>query len=205
MGRFKIRLGDYREAEELLQESISIARRISDRWGIADGLETLGDCFQLQSKFDEAASALEESCLLWQQQSLPEFSEAVASTLVQLKRSQGDWDRALFWLDHIIASCRSRKDQMEVANSLIDKGRILESLHRYDEAALHFEAVIANCREGGYSWPLERAQLCAIPKTVMKWERRVPLLCDVKKLQRRLPQLTTASLKLPISIGHDQP
>ncbi|KIO23536.1 hypothetical protein M407DRAFT_109050 [Tulasnella calospora MUT 4182] len=100
--------------------------------------------------------------------------------------------------------CRDQKEHLDVANHLVQKGEILVKLERHDEAALHFEAAIVTCRENGYSWILGQAQLLGIPKTVMKWERRLPAVCDVKKLQRRLPQLFTASLKIPIIIGHGQ-
>ncbi|KIO33993.1 hypothetical protein M407DRAFT_166321 [Tulasnella calospora MUT 4182] len=203
MGSLKTQLEQYGEAEDLLQEAISTARRIRDRWRLAQALESLGECFQKQSKLNEAASELEEACLLWQQQSLQEISKQVASTLVELKTSQRDWDAALFWHDHILAICRQQKQHSEMAGHLEGKGETLVVAQRYDEAALHFEAAIATCEESGYSWrwSLKLSRLCAIPKTAIKWERRLQLLCDVKKLQRRIPQLVTAGLKLPIPGG----
>ncbi|KAG9021237.1 hypothetical protein FS837_007428, partial [Tulasnella sp. UAMH 9824] len=200
MGRLKMKLGDYREAEEHYQESIFITRRIRDLWGTADGLNCLGDCLEKQFKLEEAAAAWEESCLLWQQQSQQQYSTRVASFLVDLKSSQRDWDCACFWLDHTIAVCRSQKDHWALASRLAQKARILVKAQRFDEAALHFEASIMICIENGYYKNEELEQLCAVPKTAMKWERRLPLLCDVKKLQRRVPQLTTSVLKLPIPI-----
>lgn len=44
--------------------------------------------------------------------------------------------------------------------------------------------------ENGWFWPRERAPLCSIPNTAMKWERRLTSLSEVKKLPRRLPQPT---------------
>ncbi|KIO23543.1 hypothetical protein M407DRAFT_26995 [Tulasnella calospora MUT 4182] len=205
MGNLKLQLGDYSEAEANFQESISAARPIGDLFNLARGLEGLGECFQKQSKINEAAPLLEEACLLWYELSQPGTSQMIASSLVTLKSSQGKWDNVLSWHDHIIAVCRSQEEQLEVANQLIQKAEILVKLQRHDEAALHFEAAIVTCRENGYSWPEGAAQLCIIPKTVMKWECRLPLLCDVKKLQRRLPQLVTASLKLPIRLGNETP
>ncbi|KIO15861.1 hypothetical protein M407DRAFT_34497 [Tulasnella calospora MUT 4182] len=205
MGCIKMQSGDYHEAEALFQNSVSIARQARARWELAWNLRRLGECFQQQSKVDEAASALREACLLFQELSLANESVQVASTLVELKRSQGDWDGTLFWYDHIITVYRSQGGHGTVAYYLAEKGDILVKAQRYDEAALHFEATIVTFAENGYSldWELER--LCAVPKTAMKWERRLPLLCNLKKLQRRQPQLTTATLKFPIPLNSGEP
>ncbi|KIO27570.1 hypothetical protein M407DRAFT_23253 [Tulasnella calospora MUT 4182] len=202
MGRLKTGLGEYREAEEFLQDSISIFRCVRDWWCLPQALESLGDCFQEQSRPNDAASLFEEATLLWLQQSRPEDSKDLARYLVELKSGQGDWNGALRWHDHIIAVCHSQKLQLEVTEHLLHKGEILVNLQRHDEAALHFEAAMAICIENGHPWSQERVQLCAIPKTAMKWERRLPLMCNLKKLQRRQPQLVTASLKLPILVEY---
>ncbi|KIO16002.1 hypothetical protein M407DRAFT_34368 [Tulasnella calospora MUT 4182] len=214
MGRLKMRLGDYPAAETLFQESIHIARHIRDRFTLAQGLEELGECLHKQSRPDEAAALLEEACLFWRGLSQPSSSKNVASSLVDLKSSQCDWGGALLWHDHIITVCRSQKehsevaDHLEVADQLELKGEVLVKAQRYDEAALHFEAAMLTRMESMDSWPWPRRQLgrqlSAIPKTAMKWERRLPILCDIKKLQRRQPQLVTASLKFAIPIGHEE-
>ncbi|KIO27632.1 hypothetical protein M407DRAFT_23065 [Tulasnella calospora MUT 4182] len=204
MVSIKSQLGDYSEAEELIRESISIAQQGGLRRLLAASLWELGKFLQEQSKPTEATEALEESCLLYSKLSLQDMSKRVASTLVEVKSSQGDWNRALFWHDHIIAVCRSQRKYTEVADHLELKSRTLGEAGRYDEAALHLEAAIVTYQENESSWEWELRKLCAIPKTAMKWERRLPLLCDMKKLQRRLPHLVTASLKLPIPTGHGE-
>ncbi|KAG8915787.1 hypothetical protein FRC00_013986 [Tulasnella sp. 408] len=205
MGRLKMRLNEYPEAEEHFRESVSVARRMGDRWRLAEGLEGLGLCYQRQSKLSEAASVLRESCLLWHELAQPWFSKEVASALVDLKTTQRNWDGVLFWSDHIISVCRSQNDHRGLANNLERKGEILVKMRRFDEGALHFEAAIAYRRENGSSWGRERRKLSTIPKAVMKWELPSPILCDLEKLQRRLPQLATAQLKLPFSPGHGEP
>ncbi|KAG8919693.1 hypothetical protein FRC01_001160 [Tulasnella sp. 417] len=202
MGHLKMQWGEHREAEQLLQESISIARRIGGRLMLAAGLDYLGECFRRQSKLKEAAPLLEEACLLYHELSHQALSSNIACTLVGLRSSQGDWDSAVRWHDHIIALCRGQKNLSTMAVHLIWKGRTLVKARRYDEAALHFEAAIAANVENRNSWDRGLKLLCAIPRMAMHWERRSPLLCDVKKLQRRQPQLVTPSLKLSISIGH---
>ncbi|KIO23528.1 hypothetical protein M407DRAFT_26981 [Tulasnella calospora MUT 4182] len=197
----KMRLGDYCEAEDLIRGSISIAQQGGLRRLQAASLWELGKYFQKRSKLNEATAPLEESCLLYQKLSFQDMAKRVASTLVEVKSSQGDWNRTLFWHDHIIAMCRSQRKYKEVADHLELKSRTLVKAQRYDEAALHLEAAIVTYQENKSSWDWELRKLCAIPKTVMKWERRLPYM---KKLQRRLPHLVTASLKLPIPTGHGE-
>ncbi|KAG9044230.1 hypothetical protein FS837_008588 [Tulasnella sp. UAMH 9824] len=205
MGELKMKLEEYQEAEGLLQESVSTARRTRHRC-LTNALYFLAYCFREQSKLNEAVLSWEESYRLYEQQAQPKLSKDVASTLVDMKSSQGDWDDALLWHDHIIAICRKEKEYLEVAGHLEQKGAILAERERYDEAALHFEAAMLTWMESGNfsSWQRREIteKLCGNPKTVMKWECRLHLLCDVRKLQRRHPQLVTASLKLSIPVGH---
>ncbi|KIO24108.1 hypothetical protein M407DRAFT_26466 [Tulasnella calospora MUT 4182] len=215
MGSVYLDKGDSSKAPEAFSNASPIARNIGWYGGLSDVLAVTGrmkmdsgnyrECFQKQSKFEEAASALREAWLVFQELSLPGRSIQVASTLLELKSSQGDSGGALFWHDHIIAVSRSQKDHWNAAYHLGLKAQILVKAQRSDEATLHFEAAIVTCEENGIDWGWERTQLCAIPKTVMKWERRLLLLCDLKKLQRRHPQLRTATLKLPISINSGAP
>lgn len=202
MAGLKASFGDHSAAEELLQESISIARRIRSQYSLVRGLAKLGECFMWQSKLDEAASVLEEAGQLWQDLSQPQNSKQIASTLAKLESDRGDWERALFWRDHIITVCRGQNDHSELAFNLEEKGKILVKAQRFDEAALHFEAALSLATERQELWAGKRAQLCAIPKTVMKWERP---LCGAKRLQRRLPQLITAVLNPPTPVSHAHP
>ncbi|KAG9022287.1 hypothetical protein FS837_006484 [Tulasnella sp. UAMH 9824] len=196
----KRRSGDLHEAEEVVRESISITRQRGLRFGQASSLWVLGEILTERSNFDEATGALEESCRLFQDISRLNDSKRVASDIAALKRKQGDWNGALPWIDHMIAVYRSGKDYRGLAARLLRKGGFLVELQRHDEAALYFEASIAISLENDFSWDEELEKLCALPKTVMKWERRLPLSCDLNKLQRRRPQLVTASLKLPIPL-----
>ncbi|KAG8928880.1 hypothetical protein FRC01_005247 [Tulasnella sp. 417] len=204
MGRLKIQLGEFREAEGLFEESISISRRIGLRWELAIALGGLAECLQENSKLSEATPLLGEAFRLWNELSQPSEAKSIALTLVELKKRQGKLGDVLVWYDHIMTVCRSQNEHFQVVEYLIAKGNFLVGLQRHAQAALHFEAAMVTCRENGYSWFAGWEQLCAVPKTVMTWERRLPLLCDVKRLQRRLPQLVTAGLKLPIFIAYGE-
>ncbi|KIO21536.1 hypothetical protein M407DRAFT_28868 [Tulasnella calospora MUT 4182] len=198
IGMALIRLGTIRrlrdsgsEAEELLRESISVFRRCKFR------------------RLDEAVTALEESCSLYLEISTVgdlEFPPA-ARVLAKLK---GDLDaglESLCWYDVAIAEYRKLQQKQELSACLAEKG---------DEAALHSEAAPVLDREPGndqgVGW--NRLQLRGTAKTVISWESRKfskprpardqqtsPLLCNVNKLQRRIPHLATTGLKLEIRIN----
>lgn len=214
LGFVKSQEGAYSEAEELCRESASVARRIHAWWRLGQSLSDLGYCLQRQGRLDEATTALEDSCSVYHEISLTDFESAgAAERLAEVKREQGKLDEALVWHDHAITQNRALQDTWRIQRHLRTKGNILVELERYDEAALHFEACLALCMEHGYYLGWVRDELSGIPKTIIRWERRKqvrqvltrdssvshtsPLLCDIRRLQRRIPQLVTASLKLP--------
>ncbi|KAG8988381.1 hypothetical protein FRB90_002773 [Tulasnella sp. 427] len=180
LGVMEMSQGHYHDAEQYLKESIS-----------------------------EAADAFEESCSVFNQISLVnDESIRPMEYLAGVKRQQGRLQEALLWWDQAIAKYRDKDMTFEAAQALWTKGHILLQLGRSDEAALHIEGYMAM----GYTAKARQA-LCAIPKTAMKWERKMArpmhrksasftstsaLMCDVRQLQRRIPQFFTATLKLPI-------
>ncbi|KAG8979850.1 hypothetical protein FRB90_007874, partial [Tulasnella sp. 427] len=209
LGDMEMSQGHYQEAEQYLKESISVSRRCHSWWRLAQGLFDLGKCFQNQTRLEEAADAFEESCSVFNQISLVnEESIRPMEYLAGVKRQQGRLQEALFWWDQVIAEYRDKDMTFKQAQALWLKGHILLQLERYDEAALHIEGHMAMGYTAG-----AREALCAIPKTAMKWERKMArpthrksasftstsaLMCDVRQLQRRIPQFVTATLKLPI-------
>ncbi|KAG8995436.1 hypothetical protein FRB90_000184 [Tulasnella sp. 427] len=199
LANIKTKEGSYDEAEKLYQESISVARRSNDRWEFALWLQGLGDCLQTQSKLAQAEPVLEEAWRLYGDMEQHGSIAQVASSLGRLKCDQGIWNAALQWHDHAIAVYRRINHQTDLGYSLENKAAVLQKAGRYDEAALHLEAAIVIWEKEGYHgfWTSSRLRdLITLPKTAAKWEH--PLLCDVKRLQRRLPSLSTACLQFPI-------
>lgn len=206
MGGIKVQQGDFDEAEKLFREAISIARRSNSRWRLAQVLEDLGKCFKKQGRLGEAVPIMEEAYLLYQEMSLIGESARVASTLAEWKHNEGEYSSGIIWYGHAIASYCSMNDRREMMLCLQRKEAILMKTGRCDEAALHLEAAMVVAKEiESYHHPWLRGKLSDVPKTAMKWERRLPLLCDVRRLQRRVPQLATASLKLQIPFSYGEP
>lgn len=218
LGIIKSIQGAYDEAEELCKEAAAIARRTNAWWRLAQALSDAGDFIWKQGRHDEAAATLEESYSVYNQISLANTESAgTAFKLATVRREQGRPEEALLWYDQAFAKYRILGDGYKLLDCLDGKGDVLMDLERYDEAAQHLEAFLAY-----QVWAVQyspyrdfvRSKLCRIPMTAMQWERRrrhkqVPstsppltptssLLCDMRRLQQRIPQFATASLRLPI-------
>ncbi|KAG8918891.1 hypothetical protein FRC01_001593, partial [Tulasnella sp. 417] len=214
LGAIKFQLGEPSEAEELLLEWVGVARRSNVGFGLGKALRQLGSFFHAQGRYKEAISVLEESYSVYYNRANdfePDVA-GVATLLAHLKSVISDRVGALVWSDRAIAEWRKVGDKLEISRCLAMKGARLMEMRRYDEGALHLEASIVIDQElrdeDGVRW--NRRRLSRIPKTVITWEvgrraglappkaqslRTASLLCDIKKLQRRVPQLTTPSLK----------
>ncbi|KIO21535.1 hypothetical protein M407DRAFT_28867 [Tulasnella calospora MUT 4182] len=211
LGTLKLREDNYPEAEGLLQESLTAARRTKAPWRLAQVLGSLGLCLRSQGRADEAIKAYEGSYSAYQEISLGEESANTASIVAELKRDQGSRRDSLVWYSSAIAEYRKIGDKYKVSMCLGEKARVLVDMEEYDEAVLHFEASLILDQELGYGLSWNQERLSKIPKTIIKWESRKyskprgvgvqqvsPLLCDVARLQRRLPQLRSPGLKLAI-------
>ncbi|KAG9014082.1 hypothetical protein FRB90_005630, partial [Tulasnella sp. 427] len=186
MANIKVKEGQYQQAEELYREAIPVARRSNERWCLAYLLDSFGWCLEIQSKISQATPLLREAWQLYQDMGREDIARPIASRLATLEGDQCKWDAALFWKNRVIAGYRYQKRREDIAWCLEDKVAILRKAGRYDEAALHLEAAIVIWEEEGYHdfWTSSRLRdLITLPKTLAKWER--PLLCDVKRLQRR--------------------
>lgn len=222
LGSLRRNQGNDAEAEELYRESIAAARRGGgSSWILAQTLHNLGLCVHAQGRAEECAQFLEESTAAYRNISYRGTEMAhTMSVLGDVKKELGLQDDALFWYDQTILEYIKLQDKFKMSVFLGRKAVMLLDLERYDEAALNLEASMILDRElgdeGDVSW--NRRKISSIPRTAMKWEAKwhpepgnldacgtcstthsSTLLCDVKTLHRRVPQLTTASLRLSLS------
>ncbi|KAG8933083.1 hypothetical protein FRC00_013677 [Tulasnella sp. 408] len=217
LGSAKLRQDNHAEAEELFRESVRVARDGDAKFTLAQALWHSGKCLMAQDRAEEAISMLEESCSI-----LESFARYLtldlalaAGFLADSKSKIGHREEASAWYARAIAECRKGGDKRNMSAYLASQGIILVDMNRFDEGALKFEASLIIDQElgdeYGVRWNLEH--LIRIPKTVIKWEagrqarlalakaqslQTTSLLCDVKKLERRVPQLKTPNLKAPV-------
>lgn len=215
IGRIKKDQGRFQEALEVLDESMGVARRSKFPWRLAQALSTSGACFMGQGRLDEAANAYREAYSVYQGISLGKGAGSSAFALAGVKNQQKAMKSSLFWYDTAIAEYRKLQDKRNLSRCLARKVVVLEEAHQDDEAALHYEASLVLDWElrNSYNRAGNRRKLSKIPKTMIKWESRKrsqlisggqqtsPLLCDIHRLQRRLPQLSTPSLGLIVRFG----
>lgn len=219
MGIIKLVQGLNSEGEELLREAVAIARRSGGGWRLAQALHYLAWCYRHRDKLQDATLALEESFLIYQELAFapdPGFAQETAD-LAGIMAAQGDTGGALTWYERAIALFREMQNKPCVSRYLAERGQVLLTVGRYDQGALHFEASMTIDRElgndQGVKW--NRNKISSIPKTPIEWEvrrrarlalakvqtlRTTSLLCDLRKLLRRVPQLTTPHLKLQVKL-----
>ncbi|KIO23802.1 hypothetical protein M407DRAFT_26792 [Tulasnella calospora MUT 4182] len=144
------------------------------------------------------------------------------SVLGDVKKELGLRDDAVYWYDQTVLEYAKLKDRFKMSVFLVRKAMLLLEMEQYDEAALNFEASMILDRElgddGDVVW--NRGKIGSIPRTAMKWESKwhpdpgnldacgscstahsSSLLSDAQNIQRRIPRLATARLRLSIRPG----
>ncbi|KAG8975114.1 hypothetical protein FRB90_009601, partial [Tulasnella sp. 427] len=216
IGTIKTRTGDYPEAERLLQESVAMARKIKLPWRVGQVLGALGLCLARQDRLDEAIKVREESYAAYEEISLFGESALAARTVGDLKRQKGSRREALRWYDLAAGHYRKAGETFGISECMYGKAQVFKDAEEYDEAALHFEvAMVLDMQINFHNAVVQDMQMIAtLPKTVIKWESRkyttlrqaanlcaLPLPVDLKKLQRRVPQLRSPGLNVRIAVG----
>ncbi|KIO22793.1 hypothetical protein M407DRAFT_27737 [Tulasnella calospora MUT 4182] len=145
MGSLKLQQGIHAEGEELLRESVRVARSSNAGWRLAQALRLLGQCFQAQGRLEEAIQALEESYTI-DQNFTPAFDPELAPAVVllgELKSTLGQMEEALAWYDKAIAEYRKGGNTYkgEISKCLAAKdAMMLADMNRRDEGAWRSEA-----------------------------------------------------------------
>ncbi|KAG9050598.1 hypothetical protein FS837_004123 [Tulasnella sp. UAMH 9824] len=132
LGSVKLHQGLHTEAEELLRESVRIARDNDAGWRLGQALLKLGKCFRAQGRLDEAIPVLEESCSAYQNLAL-DCEPALASAATLLAKSKSDLgykEDALVWYDRAIAEWRKggRGVQTQLSRCSAAKDAILADM-----------------------------------------------------------------------------
>ncbi|KIO22135.1 hypothetical protein M407DRAFT_245279 [Tulasnella calospora MUT 4182] len=224
LGSLRRNQGNDAAAEELYRESIAAARRSgAASWILAQTLHNLGLCVHSQGRPEECAKFLEESTSAYRDIAYRgnEMAHTI-SVLGDVKKELGLRDDAVYWYDQTVLEYAKLKDRFKMSVFLVRKAMLLLEMERYDEAALNFEASMILDREmgddGDVSW--NRGKIGSIPRTAMKWESKwhpdpgnldacgscstphsSSPLSDAQNIQRRIPRLATAHLRLSIRPG----
>jgi predicted ATPase/class 3 adenylate cyclase len=119
-GQYCCAMGQYAEAQPLLEESLAIAREIGDKERIAMTLQPLGEAVLGQGNRDAARQYLEEAVALARE--LPDRRELAAAlnALAQLRRIAGTLATAEPLYQQAVALARELGDRESVAIGLLN-------------------------------------------------------------------------------------
>lgn len=140
---------DLDHATQLAQESLELARRSDDRFGVANALHSLGLCAQLQEEYEHALHVYEE-CIALQRCINHKRMTWTIGNLAQVVFQLGDVERAVELFDECIALDRASGNLIHHGLHLTDLGLIL-LVHGDDERArTRFNEALRIHREIGH-------------------------------------------------------
>ncbi|MEL7039273.1 MAG: tetratricopeptide repeat protein, partial [Cyanobacteria bacterium J06592_8] len=149
LGNAYRRLGQYQEAIEYYQQSLTIAREIGDRNGEAASLGNLGIAYRRLGQYEKAIEYYQQSLAIFQEIG---DRKGVASSLNNLGNayfSLGQYQKAIEYHQQSLAIDREIGDRKGVASSLNNLGNAYDSLGQYQEAIEYHQQSLAIEREIG--------------------------------------------------------
>jgi len=148
---------DVDKAEKLLDRSLKAAEKVGDSWAIVRTLLFAGWVPWTRGQFDDAD-------VIWRRalemvDPKDHWARVRALTALSINRSEmNDHETALKLIDEASALAAETGDQFSVANTSVQKGRVLHDLGRYEEAVPWFDRGIAIFADLGARWELADAR-----------------------------------------------
>jgi predicted ATPase/DNA-binding SARP family transcriptional activator len=148
--RFLFHLGQYEQAKELYQTSLSISRRLGDQKDVAFCLLNLGIVSYVLGEYAEAKQLNQESLALYQEVNDRLNAAACFNNLGHIARATGEYQEARRLYQSCIAIRREIGDAYGIAVTLNNLGNLADELEEYVEARQLYQQSLAICREVGY-------------------------------------------------------
>jgi len=123
---------DYEEAAVLLEERLTVQKKLGDEQGLASALNSLAVVLMDMADFERATTLLEESL-------------ALRRVALQQER----YDESLPYLEESLSLSRKLKDKNKTAITLINLGRVALYNEEYENAAAYLEESVSLHRELG--------------------------------------------------------
>jgi tetratricopeptide (TPR) repeat protein len=148
---------DVDKAEKLLDRSLRAAEKLGDSMAIVRTLLFAGWVPWTRNQFDEAE-------VIWRRAldlvgPKDHWARVRALTALSINRSEmKDLEGALQLIDEASALAEETGDQFSVANTSVQKGRVLDDLGRHEEALPWFDRGIAIFTELGARWEMADAR-----------------------------------------------
>jgi tetratricopeptide (TPR) repeat protein len=116
MGTRALMSGDYRTAQEQLEESVSVWRAVGDPWSLFHPLNTLGDLARIQGDYAAADRYYQESLGLLDQVGVKADRSSVLHNLGLVALGQGDPSRAR----HLFAEALTLFDELGDLRGMVE-------------------------------------------------------------------------------------
>ncbi|MDA8021225.1 MAG: serine/threonine-protein kinase [Thermoanaerobaculia bacterium] len=152
LGRVSLALGEYEQAEMLLERALELARKLSGKHSAeADLLFLLGRLRNSRGAWATAETALRESLSLMERHDIenPSIEVATLSSLAESLKNQGDLERAIPLGRRALETARRHfgHDSREVADLLNNLGNALKASGDYSAAEASLQEALAIKRE----------------------------------------------------------
>jgi class 3 adenylate cyclase/tetratricopeptide (TPR) repeat protein len=148
---------DVDKAEKLLNRSLAAAEQLGEPWAVVRTLLFAGWVPWTREKFDEAEAIWRRALAMVDAQD--HWARVRALTALSINRSEmKDIEGALALIDEAAALAEETGDQFSVANTAVQKARVLDDLGRREEALPWFDRGIAIFAELGARWELADAR-----------------------------------------------
>ena len=118
LGHVAFEEGDSARAADLYEESLALARELSDRRAVAAATRDLGRTLHAMGDQRAAARLLEESLALGRESGDKRATAVTLTSLANLARDQGDYGRATALLTESLGLLRALEDRPAVAECL---------------------------------------------------------------------------------------
>lgn len=130
-------LQDWLSAEEYLEKSIELKKKIGVGNGIVDDLNGLGTCYSQLKKYTEAISALEQSLKIKNEQSI--YPGLVLGNLASVYIEKGNFEKANFYFDEYVFEAKKHKDWEGLSGLYYNRGFSFFTNSKYELALEQFE------------------------------------------------------------------
>jgi predicted ATPase/predicted Ser/Thr protein kinase len=143
---------DYAAADTLLSESVDIARRLSDKQGVAVSLNAMAVNARHRGDVAVAQSLFEETLMLWRELGNQKVVARSLSNLASVVQLQGDYSRARSLHAECLSIFQALGDRLGVAWSLNSQGDVARDQGDSAAAQALYEQALTIFRELGDRW-----------------------------------------------------
>jgi predicted ATPase/DNA-binding SARP family transcriptional activator len=141
--------GDHGQALALAEEALALRRRLGDRRGLAQALNTCGNVAWAMTEYDKAGTLYDESLALFGEVDDPEGKANALNNRAMVASAQGDFARASALYGECLALLRLLGNTASVAQVQMNLGISLHEQGKYEQADALYGESLGQCREMG--------------------------------------------------------